>query len=75
MKIHNSHIKRMQIGEELIDVPKIEYVHLLEGQVRELRQKLRIADSRMSRLETQHGRFMSEMDSIKRDLAGKVNLR
>ena len=75
MKVHNSHIKRIQIGEDLIDVPKIEYMQLLEGQVRELRGKLRAAEAKMIRLENNHMKVLSELSNIRVELSGKVSLR
>lgn len=75
MKISNSHIKTVRIGEDLIDVPKIEYLHLLEGQVKELRGKLRTVEGKMIRLENNHSRLLSEITALKREILGKVNLR
>jgi hypothetical protein len=75
MKVHNSHIKRVQIGEDLIDVPKIEYMQLLEGQVRELRSQLRAAESKLIRLEHAQQKMLGTFATFRSELAGKVIMR
>jgi hypothetical protein len=75
MKVHNSHVKRVQIGEDLIDVPKIEYMQLLEGQVRELRGQLRSAESKLLRLEHAHQKILSTFATFRSELSGKVFTR
>ncbi len=75
MKIHNSHLKTVRIAEDLIDVPKIEFVKLLEDQIKEVRVKLRALESKLIRLENNHSRILSDISEIRRELAGKVSLR
>ena len=75
MKVHNSHVKRVQVGEDMIDVPKVEYVNLLEGQIRELRTNLRDAQSQLSKLTRSHNKLLSEIHDLKQELTRKVNLR
>jgi hypothetical protein len=75
MKITNSHMKRVQIGEELVDVPKIEFVVLLEGQIKELRSRFRDIEMKIIRLQNNQNRFVNELRSIQVDLNNKINLR
>jgi predicted nuclease with TOPRIM domain len=75
MKIHNSHLKRIQVGEELVDVPKIEYVKLLEDQVRDARNRIRELEGRYSRLQNNHNKLVGEIHDIRRELNNKVSLR
>jgi len=75
MKIHNSHIKRIQIGDELIDVPKIEYMKLLDGQIKEYRQRTHQLETRMIKIKEQNDRLQEEIRLIKRELNQKNILR
>ncbi len=75
MKIHGSHLKTVRIGEDLIDVPKIEFVKLLEEQIKELRTRLRVAEAKLVRLDNNHSKILSDLNEIRRELAGKVSLR
>jgi hypothetical protein len=75
MKVHNSHIKRVQIGEDLVDVPRIEYLQLLEGQVRELRGQLRAAEGKLTRLEHSQQKLLSNLASLRAEMSGKVIMR
>jgi hypothetical protein len=75
MKVHGSHFKTVMIGEDLIDVPKIEYVNLLEGQIKELRTKVRTLEAKLYRLDNNHSKLLSELSAIRRELSGKISLR
>jgi hypothetical protein len=75
MKIHNSHMKQVQIGEDLINVPKIEFVQLLEGQIKELRKKLRVSEHKLDRLESNYSKLATEMSTIRRDSSNRFNFR
>lgn len=39
MKIQNSHMRRLNVDGDTFDVPKMEYVHLLDKQLRDLKQE------------------------------------
>ena len=72
LKIHNSHVKKVQIGEDLIDVPKIEYVKLLEDQLRNARVRLKEAEIKIERLRTNHTKFSEELRNIRYDFEKRV---
>lgn len=67
MKIHNSHIKRVEMGGELVDVPKIEYVKLLEQQVKDLRTKVSNMENKVERLQEVTRATQLELRAIQRD--------
>ena len=75
MKIHNSHLKRVQIGDDLVDVPKIEYIQLLEAQIKESRLRLREAELKIARLGAAQINLSADVRDLKRELHNKVNLR
>lgn len=75
MKIHGSHMKRVMINDEFVDVPKIEYVHLLEGQVKEVRNRLRDTEARLYRVQNNQIKLTSELNSIRREMAARTRLR
>jgi hypothetical protein len=75
LKITSAHIKRVQIGEDLVDVPKIEYVTLLEGQIKEVRNRLREAEMKITRLQNNQNRLINEIRGINAELSNKINLR
>jgi hypothetical protein len=65
MKIHSSHVKTIQIGDDLVDVPKIEYMQLLEKQVRDTREKMRSAENKIERLMKHQSRLADDIKNIK----------
>ena len=68
MKIHGSHVKQVMIGEDLVDVPKVEYMQLLETQIREARARVKVMEDRYDRLLNHHNKAVSEINRIKAEL-------
>jgi hypothetical protein len=75
MKVHNSHVKQVIIDDELIDVPKIEYVRLLEEQIRETRMRLGALEAKHTRLVNNYNKILGKLQEMSRSLSGKVDLR
>lgn len=41
LKITNSHIQKIQIGESIYEIPSVTYVRLLEEQIKDLRKEIK----------------------------------
>lgn len=71
MKVHNSHIKQVEIDGQLVDVPRIEYVKLIEQQVRDLRTRCSTQSHKIDRLQDQIKTLSLEIKTMKRDQQSK----
>lgn len=68
MKVHNTHVKTVEIGDSLVDVPKIEYVSLLEQQVKDLREQNKKHENDIARLR----RHLSRCENKIREIEAKM---
>lgn len=68
MKIQNSHMRRLNIDGDIFDVPKMEYVHLLDKQVRDLKQENTELKQKMSKMEN----TINSMYATLKDLTNKI---
>lgn len=75
MKIHGSHMKRMQFEDGFVDVPKIEYVRLLEEQITAMRSSQREMNANIQRLYRNITKLQNRIQDIEHDLTNKVDLR
>jgi len=75
MRVHGSHVKQVMIDDEMVDVPKIEYVKLLDDQLRDARQRLVALEDRYTRLATNYNKVLSKLQDMRQSLNGKVDRR
>ena len=75
MKIHGSHMKRLQFEDGFMDVPKIEYVRLLEEQIKDLRSKQREQISTNHRLTRAITKLQNQIQDLTVEVRNKVDLR
>lgn len=65
MKIQNSHMKRLNLDGETFDVPKIEYVHLLDKQLKDVREENKNLQNKITRIENACNRMYNELRELK----------
>lgn len=75
LKITGSHVKRINIGDQIVDLPSAAYVKLLEDQIRALRTEVRESQASTRRVAAAFDRMVMRMDQMQRELATKVTLR
>ena len=75
MKVHGTHVKQLEVGDQLIDVPTAAYVKLLEEQIKEVRNQQRELLASHNKLVRKHDRLINELRKVKDELDNKVNLR
>jgi hypothetical protein len=75
LKITGSHVKRIPIGDQIVDLPSAAYVKLLEDQIRSLRTEVRESQAATRRVAAAFDRMVTRVDQIQRELATKVTLR
>lgn len=75
MKVHGTHVKRIELDGELMEVPTSAYVKLLEDQIKELRRIQRESDSRQARLIRAHNKTVEELKAIRIELQNKIDYR
>lgn len=74
LKLTSSHIQKIQLGNQQIDVPTYLYVKLLEDQLRDLRQMVRKQDQMIQRLVRAVNKNTTEQDRIRGELAKKMDM-
>lgn len=74
LKLSSSHIQKIQLGNQQIDVPTYLYVKLLEDQLKDLRQQVRQQDQSIKRLIRALNRSIADQDGIRSELARKVDM-
>lgn len=75
LKITGSHIKRIPMGDQILELPTAAYVKLLEDQIRALRNEVREAQTHNRRLTNAHNKLVQQMDLLRRELATKLTVR
>lgn len=75
MKVHGTHVKRIELDGELMEVPTSAYVKLLEDQIKELRRIQRESDARQARLIRAHNKTVEELKAIRIELQNKIDYR
>lgn len=75
MKVHGTHVKQIDLGDKILDVPTVAYVKLLEAQIKEVRNQHRELQNQHNKLVRQYDRLVNELRNIKDELNNKVNLR
>lgn len=75
LKITGSHVKRINLGDQIVDLPSAAYVKLLEDQIRALRTEVRECQTYIRRVTNAHNKMALQMDRLKQELATKVSLR
>lgn len=75
MKVHGTHVKRIDLGDEMLEVPTSQYVKLLEDQIRELRRMQREMDIRQNRLIRAHNKTVEELKMVRQELQNKIDYR
>lgn len=75
MKVHGSHVKQVEVGDQIIDVPTIEYVRLLESQLKELKDKVRKLEDKDISKDNRINRLNSAVRDISRDMENVVRYK
>lgn len=75
MKAQNSHTVLVEVDGSLVNLPKTEYVKLLEDQVKQLRDTTRNLESKNNRLNAHVKRVMEDIRALQAEMKNKVNLR
>ena len=73
--VHGSHVKQVLINDELVDVPKIEYVRLLDEQLREARARITTLEGKYERLFNNYTKVISKLQVFQQGLTSKVDRR
>ena len=64
MKAQGSDCRIIDIGGQDIEMPRMEYVRILEQQIKELRNKMNIMDQKVQRLVDQNNSLTSKLKNI-----------
>ena len=75
MKVHGSHVKQVEIGEQIIDVPKIEYVQLLDTQLKEAREKIKRLEEKLEKSQNNYLKLASAIRDLQREMANTVKYK
>lgn len=75
LKLSGSHVQKLVLGEQQIDIPSVAYVKVLEDQIRELRRELREAQSKLRSTINQQAKLIEHMNRLKIDLDNKVDMK
>ena len=75
MRVHGSHVKQVVINDELVDVPKIEYVRLLDEQLRQARERIANLEGKYDRLFNNYTKLLSKLQIINQIMSTKVDRR
>lgn len=75
MKAQNSHTKTIEVDGQIVNLPKAEYVKLLEDQIKDMRNKVRDMETKQNRLSKTNARIIEELRQIKLELANKLDVR
>ena len=75
MKVHGSHVKTVEVGGELVDVPKIEYVRLLDDQLKDARERIKALETEVERSTRRYNRLLATMQAFKADLDKTVKYK
>lgn len=73
LKVHNAHMQRVELPDgKTIDIPKMEYVHLLDKQLRDAREEIRELktkneknENKIARIEATVNKFYNEFRDLK----------
>lgn len=69
MKIQNSHMRVLNVDGNNIEVPKMEYVHLLDKQVRDTRQTNNDLQARLIKAENVINNLYNEIRDLKNTIS------
>lgn len=75
MKVHGSHVRQIEVNGQLMDVPNVSYVKLLEEQIRETRNQQRELQNSHNKMQRAMDRMTNEIRKLKDELANKIDLR
>lgn len=75
LKLSGSHVQKLVLGEQQIDIPSVAYVKVLEDQIRELRRELREAQAKLRSTMNQQAKLIEHMNRLKIDLDNKVDMK
>jgi hypothetical protein len=75
LKLSGSHIQKLELADQKIDIPSVAYVKLLEQQIRELRNELRTVQTQLKRAVSQQQKLIDHMNIMKIDLNNKVDMK
>lgn len=74
LKLTSSHVQKIQLGNQQIDVPTYLYVKLLEDQLRDVRQQVKQQQQTIQRLIRAVNKNASDQDRIRGELAKKMDM-
>lgn len=75
MKVHGSHVKQLEVGDQIIDVPKIEYVQLLDTQLKEAREKIKRLEEKLERSQSNYLKLAAAIRDLQADMANTVKYK
>lgn len=75
MKAQNSHTKVVELDGQLVNLPRAEYVKLLEDQIRAMRQTVRELESKYARTIRSMSKLQDDIRRVELELRNKVDLR
>lgn len=75
LKLSGSHIQKLVLGDQQVDIPSVNYVKLLEEQVKDLRRELRETQSELKRTARIQNKLIEVINKLRTDLDNKVDMR
>lgn len=75
MKVHGSHVKQLEVGDQIIDVPKIEYVQLLDTQMKEAREKIKRLEENLERSQSNYLKLAAAIRDLQAEMANTLKVR
>lgn len=75
MKVQNSHMKRLNIDGEEFDIPKMEYVHLLDKQLKDVREENRNLQNKITRIENACNKIYNDLRDLKANSVQKPKFK
>ena len=75
MKAQNSHTVIVEVDGKLVNLPKTEYVKLLEEQVKQMRATVQGYEGKYNRVVRQMGKLLEDVRRLELELKNKVDLR
>lgn len=73
MKVHGSHVKTVMIGDDIVDVPKIEYMNLLDRQLTDSRNKIKKIENDLEKSERRYNKIVDFVNEMKQKMAWMEN--
>ena len=75
LKLSGSHVQKLVLGEQQIDIPSVAYVKVLEDQIRELRRELREAQAKLRSTINQQAKLIEHVNRLKIEIDNKVDMK